>query len=414
METTTAPTRTEHSGPMRQQFGCSRGQRINVGDTERWLSLLGGSALALYGLSRGNLAGLGLAVAGGSLVYRGATGHSALYSALGVNTAGQHGARTSIPAGHGTKFETSITILKSPEELYRFVRHFENLTRFLPGVESVRRVHGDRWLWVMRGPLGRRIETTMEIVADRPNEYLSWRTVDGSPAPTAGSIHFTKAPGDRGTEVKIVMKYDLPGGRVTDAVAWLFGASPQQRIHEELRRFKRFMETGEIPTTAGQPSGRGQERYEQTGSMVLQRRLDRGLGYFSLGLGVAEFLAPRTLGELIGIGDARTLLRLYGVREIITGLGILSQYRPTGWLWFRAAGDAIDLTTLAAALRCPHTSKLRVAAAIAAVFGVTVADVAAAVEPGRRPQMTGGNGRHHRPAPTRQTERTREFAGARS
>jgi uncharacterized membrane protein len=61
--------------------------RVNVGDVERWLSVLGGSALGVYGLKRGRLAGLGLAALGGALVYRGASGHCSLYGALGVSTA---------------------------------------------------------------------------------------------------------------------------------------------------------------------------------------------------------------------------------------------------------------------------------------------------------------------------------------
>ena len=60
---------------------------INVGSLERWGSTVGGSALAAFGLSRGSLAGLGLALLGSCLVYRGVTGHCHLYDVLGVNTA---------------------------------------------------------------------------------------------------------------------------------------------------------------------------------------------------------------------------------------------------------------------------------------------------------------------------------------
>jgi len=63
-------------------------QRVNVGDSERWLAAAGGGALMLFGLGRGSLPGILLALAGGSLLYRALTGHCHLYQSLGINTAG--------------------------------------------------------------------------------------------------------------------------------------------------------------------------------------------------------------------------------------------------------------------------------------------------------------------------------------
>src|SRR3954449_272914 len=78
-------------------------------------------------------------------------------------------------------------------------------------------------------------------------------------------------------------------------------------------------------------------------------RLARGLGWFSIGLGLAEFLAPHLMADLTGVPHPR-LLQVYGLREIACGVGILSSTRPAGWLWGRVAGDALDLSTLGAAL----------------------------------------------------------------
>jgi uncharacterized membrane protein len=228
---------------------------INVGENERWASLLGGGLLAAYGLSRGTLGGLLLAAAGGSLVYRGATGHCNLYGALGINTADQRGPHTSIPAGHGVKIDTSITILRSPQELYSFWRNLDNLPRIMCHVESVRSTGGNRSHWTVRGPLGHRAEWDAEIINEKENELIAWRSVAGSEVDTAGSVHFTPAPGDRGTEVRVVLKYDPPAGKVGAAVAWLFGRAPGQQVQEELRRFKQLMETGTMPTIEGQPMG---------------------------------------------------------------------------------------------------------------------------------------------------------------
>src|SRR5690348_14478595 len=83
--------------------------RVNVGEAERWLSLLGGGALAIFGLSRESLPGLALAGVGGAFVYRGLAGHCPCYAALGVSTA-QRGRATVIPAGEGVKVEQAMSI----------------------------------------------------------------------------------------------------------------------------------------------------------------------------------------------------------------------------------------------------------------------------------------------------------------
>jgi uncharacterized membrane protein len=73
--------------PPRTHSNRSGGGQVNVGSTERAFSTLGGAALAGFGLARGDIVGLCLAALGGSLVYRGMTGHCSAYTALGVNTA---------------------------------------------------------------------------------------------------------------------------------------------------------------------------------------------------------------------------------------------------------------------------------------------------------------------------------------
>ena len=105
-------------------------------------------------------------------------------------------------------------------------------------------------------------------------------------------------------------------------------------------------------------------------------RWARGLGWFSIGLGVAQIAAPRALCRLIGIRQSPGLIRLIGLREVAAGVGILSQSRPTGWLWGRVGGDAMDLALLGSALATGQTARSRVVAATAAVAGVTALDVA--------------------------------------
>ncbi|MBF0305323.1 MAG: cyclase dehydrase, partial [Alphaproteobacteria bacterium] len=78
--------------------------------------------------------------------------------------------------------------------------------------------------------------------------------------------------------------------------------------------------------------------------------LARRLGWFSLGLGMAHLIAGRQVGRAMGIEARSGLLRAYGLREIATGVGILSRGAPAPWIWGRLAGDAMDIATLVPAL----------------------------------------------------------------
>ena len=281
----------------------------------------------------------------------------------------------------GVRVEETVSILRPREELYTFWRNFENLPRFMRHLESVRNLDGNRSHWVARDPLCVRVEWDAEVTADRPNELIAWRSLPGSAVYTEGSVSFLPAPANRGAWVKLVMRYDPPGGKLGDLIARLFGQSAEQEAREDLRRFKRFMETGEIPTTKGQPSGRGRDPWEETGSMVVQDRVAVGLGWFSIGLGLAAILAPEAVARAAGVSDHRALVRLIGAREIATGLGIVNRRpRPVRWFWGRVVGDAMDLSLLFSALKSPRAKKDRTVAATAFILGVTAVDLLASLQ----------------------------------
>lgn len=231
---------------------------VNVGQTERWASALAGGALAIYGLTRRTWGGVVLALVGGTLIHRGSTGHCYLYGAMGVNTAGNENENplVSVPANRGIKVEKSVTINKSPAELYSFWRNFENLPRFMKHLESVRTTGEGRSHWVARAPAGKTVEWDAEIYNEKENELIAWRSLEGADVDNAGSVRFEPATGERGTVVKVTLKYDPPGGALGAAIAKLFGEEPSQQIEEDLHRFKQVMEAGQTPTTEGQPSGR--------------------------------------------------------------------------------------------------------------------------------------------------------------
>lgn len=114
---------------------------------------------------------------------------------------------------------------------------------------DARRAH-----WAAKGPTGP-VEWGAEIITDRPGELISWRSLEDSDVASAGSVQFRRAPGGRGTELKVELSYNPPAGRIGAAIAWLTGYDTQAEICEDLRNFKRLIETGSTPTTAGQPRG---------------------------------------------------------------------------------------------------------------------------------------------------------------
>jgi uncharacterized membrane protein len=124
------------------------------------------------------------------------------------------------------------------------------------------------------------------------------------------------------------------------------------------------------------PGGRYQEGRRRSGGNG--ERLAQGLGWFSLGLGLAQIAAPGGVARLIGVPDDdgnRRMMRAVGMREVASGLGILSQPRPEGWVWARVGGDAMDLSLLGGAWASDRTDKERVAAATVAVVGVMALDL---------------------------------------
>lgn len=116
------------------------------------------------------------------------------------------------------------------------------------------------------------------------------------------------------------------------------------------------------------------------------KRLARGLGWFSVGLGLTELLAPRAIARISGVSNTHTgLIRLYGLRELAAGITIFVQEKPTEGVWSRVAGDALDLASLGIAFTSPNAKHGRIAFATANVLAVTALDLICAK------QLTGGN-----------------------
>jgi uncharacterized membrane protein len=218
---------------------------------ERGISMATGIALLAYTLSRRPKWRLPLGLDASYMIYRGATGHCVFYQMLGINRAEMHG-------HEGIRVERAVTVNRPKEELYQMWREFENLPGFMQHLESVQVDENDpgRSHWVAKGPLDRRVEWDSEIIEERENRLLVWKSLPGSMVESMGRVEFIDAPGGRGTIVHVSMEYNPPAGSLGAAFAKLFGREPGLQIKEDLRHLKQIMEAGEIPTVEGQPSGR--------------------------------------------------------------------------------------------------------------------------------------------------------------
>jgi uncharacterized membrane protein len=146
----------------------------------------------------------------------------------------------------GVHVVETITIKRPRHEVYGFWHNFENLPRFMAHLESVQVLDNNRSRWKAKAPAGATVEWEAETIEDRPNELIVWRSLEGSSVPNSGWVQFKDAPGNRGTEVRVELQYQPPGGKIGALFAKFFGEEPQQQVKGDLRRFKQVMETGEI------------------------------------------------------------------------------------------------------------------------------------------------------------------------
>lgn len=210
------------------------GRGVRRSSVQRWSAVLGGCALAIYGLSRRSPLGVAMAATGGAVAYFGAK-----------------------PASLASHSETSSSVILncSPEQAYRFWRDFENLPRFMRHLDNVSILGDRRTRWTAIGPLGQELTWDAEIDEDRPNEFISWHSIPGSGINVSGFVAFRAASANRGTLVKVEMNLRPPAGRLGLNAAKMLGKHPEFLIKQDLRRMKALVETGEIPTTDGQSHG---------------------------------------------------------------------------------------------------------------------------------------------------------------
>lgn len=255
-----------------QRAGHDAGR--NVGQYERIASGVGGAVLMALGLRRFSLGGVLAALGGAALLHRGVTGQSRVYRRFGIDT-------TREGLSRGVSVDRSITIARSPEEVYRFWRKVENLPSFMRHLSSVTETELGRIHWVAR-EAGLDIDWYAQIVEDVPGQRIVWRSEPGGRIETEGEVTFHEAPGNRGTEVRVRMRCAAPGGILAMALAPLMRRFTRMQVGQDLHRMQQLIETGEVATgvmrgdqlRGGMSELPGQGDLEQG----VERRRDRAAG----------------------------------------------------------------------------------------------------------------------------------------
>ncbi|GCE30954.1 hypothetical protein KDA_64380 [Dictyobacter alpinus] len=228
----------------------------NVGQVERWISAIGGGVISTYGITRKDWLGVGLAMLGAGLIYRGASGRSPLYKALNINTGGQQlSANVSIiPGDKGIRVKRSQTVQQNAQDLYTFWRDLEMAPLYMPGIKVVNKTGERTYHWTASGDN----QWNAEILEDKPGELIAWH-VHGQPTTAnAGKVYFQPASEGRGTIVTLELDFfqTNPAGKLLSHVA---SSASEYEVAEILRRFRQLMEANEIATTKGQPTGKGRK-----------------------------------------------------------------------------------------------------------------------------------------------------------
>jgi uncharacterized membrane protein len=150
--------------------------------------------------------------------------------------------------GRGVRVQRSVVVRRTAAELYRSWRDLGTVARVFRHVERVTCVSTTHSHWVIKAPLGTTVEWDAVIINEVENHLIGWQSLPGADVDCAGSVHFEPRGDGSETEVRVVLRYDPPGGAIGAVVAAALGADPDGAIAEDLERFKRQVEAGQLPT----------------------------------------------------------------------------------------------------------------------------------------------------------------------
>lgn len=152
---------------------------------------------------------------------------------------------------------TATTTVRRPlPEVYAFWRLLENLPTFMEHLDEVRTTGELTSTWVASAPFDGTVEWEALVIEDVPDERIAWRSTEEADVPNQGTVSFVLAPDGVSTEVHVHLVYDIPGGKMGEAVAKYFGEEPHQQLDDDLRRLKQVLEAGEVVRSDGAPWGK--------------------------------------------------------------------------------------------------------------------------------------------------------------
>jgi uncharacterized membrane protein len=246
-------------------------------DIQRWVAGVGGAAILWYGLRQRGMSRWPLAALGAGLLYQGIAGDNLLDRIPVAQDIPVVRQMTSAPTQ--LRIRKSLTVNRPADELYAYWHNLENLPTFMKHVKSVQDLGGGRSHWVVNVLTDMELEWDARITEDRPGEMIAWETLPEAQVQNRGYVKFI--PTARGTEVSVSIEYDPPGAMLGRFAGGAVKFIAEQQIKEEIRNFKRLMETGEIPTTDGQPAARPEAWHQ------LEQRSEKPVGEISAMVGEA-------------------------------------------------------------------------------------------------------------------------------
>jgi uncharacterized membrane protein len=185
---------------------------------------------------------------------------AATAAAAGITGADLYAAVTRSQRKTEMDLTAAVTVGTSPQEAYDRWRQLESLPQFMAHLDEVRPTGNGTTHWRASAPFGRSVEWDADITEDVAGELIAWRSVGDPDVPNDGEVRFRPAPGGRGTEIHVTLRYWVPGGKLGEAVARYFGEDPHQQLDDDLRRFKQIVETGEVVRSEGAPGGKRARR----------------------------------------------------------------------------------------------------------------------------------------------------------
>ncbi len=226
--------------------------RKHGADLQTWdraISASLGVALGAWALQRRDRLGLAAGAVGAALLARAIIARDPLTRAMRAGPIAEDKAEQ-LGWTSAALISRSVTVNRPRQELYEMWRDFERLPLFLDNIDEIEAIDSRCSRWKVRGPGGITLEWVSEIVEDEPGRRIAWRSAEGADIRNTGEVEFEDAAGGRGAIVRANIFYEPPGGNVGRAVAALFQREPALQARRDLRRFKQFMETGEVATAA--------------------------------------------------------------------------------------------------------------------------------------------------------------------